>query len=153
MSLFVCIFSTPNHVTSYLSDCQRGSVDLLSLQGRLSPGFHDMGTQHGSKVTVVCPELLHQVRLRSDLGYDTGTVFLQNTNENKLRVNKNQQNVTRTVRNERLVLLPVKGFGHDRLRSCQYWTPLVLPSLLWCERPLQQAEEESTSLSPKDDGN
>lgn len=41
-----------------------------------------MGAEHGSEVTVVHSVLFHVVRLRSDLGNDTGTVFLKK-NQNK----------------------------------------------------------------------
>lgn len=35
-----------------------------------------MGAKHGPEITVVCPILLHIVRLRSYLGNNTGTMFL-----------------------------------------------------------------------------
>lgn len=50
-----------------------------------------------------------------------------------------------------LDFLPLRGFEHGQLLFYQCWRPPVLPSLLWCEHPLQKAEEGSTSWSPTDD--
>lgn len=129
-----------------------------------------MGTKHGPEITVVCPILLYVVRLRSYLGNNTGTVFLWKGNETSifciyenailLQIKKNKNtywwlSVGNRLFNalQNLDFLPVRDFEHGQLQFCQCLRPPVLPSLLWCEHPLQKAEEGSMSWSPTEHKN
>lgn len=132
---------------------------MLSLQRCLSSGLHYMRTQHGPEVAEVRPVLLHVVRLRPYFGDDAGAMFLwkiTKTYEHNFQfkcvdaVLCIQRTEIRHRKNgkERLSL-PEGGSERVQLLSCRCWTLPARPSLLWCERPLQRAEEGSESLSPR----
>lgn len=60
-----------------LSDGQGGPVDLLSLQGGLSPGLDHVGAEEGPQGPKFCPVGVLIVGWRAQLCQDRGTVFLQ----------------------------------------------------------------------------